>query len=255
METTALFASLQEEFAQNGSNKETLEWANDVLDEYFSVVGSNPSVDQARQTYQNSKLCLQPGTKRPYQRDLERSTGISIDQLEALAFRRRSCRWFRQEPVPRELIDRAMIVAGYAPSACNRQPYEFRFFDDPELVRKVADTPMGTVGFSHNFPCVCAIVGNMSAFPHDRDRHVPYIDASLAAMGLQFALEVQGVSSCCINWPDIKHLEHRIAKLLGLKPFERVIMMMAIGFPDSEESVPYSQKKPLAEVRSYNRTC
>ena len=36
-------------------------------------------------------------------------------------------------------------------------------------------------------------------------------------------------------------------------PFERPIMCLAIGYPDMREKVPYSQKLPLDELRSYNR--
>lgn len=255
LETVELFSALAAQYCKEATNKETLQWANDVLVEYFSVVASDPVVDKARKVFESSTTGLEIGKKRPYRRDTDAPPSVSLEQLRELAIRRRSCRWFLQKPVPRELIDAAMEVAGFAPSACNRQPFEFRFFDEPELVKKVAAVPMGTVGFSHNFPCVAVIVGNMSAFPFDRDRHVPYIDGSLAAMGLQFGLETLGISSCCINWPDIKHLEHKIAQLLGLKKYQRVIMMMAIGFPDANEQVPYSQKKPLSEIRSYNRTC
>ena len=35
--------------------------------------------------------------------------------------------------VPREGIDQAMRAAAQSPSACNRQPFEFRVFDDPVL--------------------------------------------------------------------------------------------------------------------------
>ena len=56
------------------------------------------------------------------------------DGLRELAERRRSVRWFADRPVPHDLIDKALEVGLQAPSACNRQPFAFRFFDDPELV-------------------------------------------------------------------------------------------------------------------------
>jgi hypothetical protein len=30
-------------------------------------------------------------------------------------------------------------------------------------------------------------------------------------------------------------------------------MLISLGFPDPDGQVPYSQKKPLEELRSYNR--
>jgi len=156
--------------------------------------------------------------------------------------------------VPRELIDNAVRVALCSPSACNRQPFEFRVFDDPQLVKQIAALPMGTEGFSANFPCVVVVVGSMRAFPLEQDRHVPYIDASLAAMAFQFALEAQGLGSCCINWPEIPEREAAMARALDLKPDERVLLLLAFGIPDPDGMVPHSQKKAIDEVRTYNRT-
>ena len=159
-----------------------------------------------------------------------------------------------QKPVPREMIDRAIAVAALSPSACNLQPFEFRVFDDAELTREVASIPTGTVGFGHNFPVVVALIGKLHAWPSEPDRHLIYIDASLAAMAFLLALETQGLSSCCLNWPDLEPQECRLAKLLGLEPDERVIILIALGYPDPEGLVAYSQKKPLAELRSFNIT-
>ena len=152
----------------------------------------------------------------------------------------------------RALIDRAVKVAGYSPSACNRQPFHFRIFDDPEEVQKVIKIPMGTVGFSHNVPGVIAVVGTLDAYFDERDRHIIYIDGSLASMSLIYALETQGVSSCSINWPDMPKHEKIIANVLGLKAYERVIMLIAFGYPDPSGMVPFSQKKTLNQLRSYN---
>lgn len=252
-ETVQCFVAVKNNTAIASRNNKLVEWATDVLTQYFDVVEDDQVIGSAREKFDSHRSPVNGDSgKIPYVRDLSQSLEISIEQLKDLAIRRRSCRWFQQKPVPRELIDKAVEVGCYAPSACNRQPFEFLFFDDPELVGQVAALPGGTAGFYQNFPCILAIVGDFSAFPYDRDRHVPYIDASLAAMGLQFALEVQGISSCCINWPDIPEKEEAVAKLLNLKIHQRVIMMMAIGYPDPTGKVPFSQKKSLDEIRQFN---
>jgi nitroreductase len=176
---------------------------------------------------------------------------ITYDQLLRLAKRRRSCRWYLPQPVPREIIDRAIAVASESPSACNRQPFEFRIFDDPEDARRIGSIPLGTKGFAPKFTCVAVVVGKLHAFPFERDRHVPYIDAALAAMAFQFALEVQGIGSCCINFPDVKQPEEGMAEALQLRPDERPVMLISFGYPDPSGSVPYSQKKSLDELRRY----
>jgi nitroreductase len=231
-----------------------LPWAADVLGAYFAAVNSSPAIDRARARYHEviRHTGYQPGECRPYYRDL-RPLSISYEDLLELARRRRSVRWYQQKPVPRELIDRAIEVARWSPSACNRQPFEFRIFDDPELVRKIAGLPMGAAHFFERFPCVVVVVGKMRAFALERDRHLIYLDAGLAAMAFQFALEVQGVSSCSINWPEIPHLERRMQQALSLNMDDRPVLLISLGYPDPEGMVPFSQKKSLDELRSYNK--
>ncbi|SDM08254.1 nitroreductase family protein [Aliiruegeria lutimaris] len=112
--------------------------------------------------------------------------------------------------------------------------------------------PWGTAGFKHNIPVIVVVLGTLDAFYSERDRHVIYIDGSLAAMSFSYALETLGLSSCIFNWPDIEKHEKRAEKVLGLKGYERPVMFMGVGYPDPEAMVAYSQKRPLDVMREYN---
>ncbi len=257
LETVEAFEWLvtQTPCADNAS-KLLASWASDVLSRYFDVTGSHPILDEARGRFVKARAAFeqQDEGRAPYKRDLS-PLPVTIEHMLELAHRRRSVRWYEQKPVPREVIDKAAQVAMYSPSACNRQPFEFRIFDEPELVRKIATIPGGTRGFDHNFPCMCVIIGQLSAYPRPRDRHLIYIDASLAAMAFEFALEVQGVATCSINWPDVPSAEAAMRTALNLSADQRVVMCMSLGYPDPDGLVPYSQKKSIDEFRRYNATC
>jgi len=235
-----------------------LAWARDVLTRYFGQGDDHPTVARLRAefeatTYVPVTVAAERSNDRsPYLRASDFVSPISIDALHELARHRRSVRWFEQRSVPRELIDRAARVALESPSACNRQPFKFLIFDQEPLLRKVADLPAGTRGFSHNFPCVVVVLGKLDSYFDERDRHLIYIDASLATMSFLFALESQGVASCCINWADIPEREERARRLLHLAPDERPIMFIALGFPDPSGLVPYSEKKSLKNLVQYN---
>lgn len=232
---------------------DTLNWSKQVLGTYLDQQKAHPIVDKFRKVYEtiqfeNAQDQLQ---RVPFERNKTPEIP-NFESLMNLAVHRRSVRWFEQRPVPREVIDRAVVLAGLSPSACNRQPYHFAVYDDPMLCQEIGGIPKGTPGWLHNIPCFIVIVGTLEAFDREKDRHVPYIDGSLAAMALCFGLEVQGVSTCCVNWPDLADTEARMAKRLGLKKHERPIMCLAVGYPDYSAKVPYSQKLPLSELRSYN---
>lgn len=230
---------------------ETLRWANDVLHTYFDAVGDHRLVTRARTAFHTVSTQQDPSNRIPYRRVLQVDP-VHYDDLLALAQRRRSVRWFLPDTPGRDLIDKALAIATQAPSACNRQPFHFRIFDDPEMVQKVAAIPLGTAGFRENIPMIAVVVGDLSAYFSERDRHGVYVDASLAIMAFMFGLETLGVSTCPLNWPDIGLLERRMSRLLDLDAYERVIMLIAIGYPDPEAMVAYSQKRPLSEIRSFN---
>ena len=255
-ETVTCLAAMAGDDVTRCTEDRELQWANDVLAAYFEAVGPHPVIDGARRRFRQVPLGTNTRSQTqglsPYARDLRDPPPVDYDKLLRLAERRRSVRWFQPRSVPRDLIEMAIEVAAYAPSACNRQPFEFRVFDEPEAVRDVASIPMGTRGWVHNIPTFVVIVGTLSAFFSERDRHLIYTDGCLAAMGFVLALESLGLSSCCVNWPDIAEREREMAKLLDLRPEERPVMCIAVGYPDPEGMVPFSQKKATDELLRFN---
>ena len=253
---------------------DTLIWAHDVLARTFAACAPHPVF--AQQEVRFAALPPPPrgagpheGTpaaadhstagrtrdaaapRIPYARDLAEPPPVAYADLLALARRRRSVRWFRPEPVPRALFERALAVAAQSPSACNRQPFVFRVFDDAAMVRAVADTAMGTRGYAHNVPMIAVLVGQQRHFFDARDRHLVYIDGALAAMALVLALETLGLASCLVNWPDIEAREAALAALIGLEADERPVMLIAIGHPDPDGLVPFSAKKAPGDLLRY----
>jgi len=236
-----------------GKDDGEIEWAHDVLVRYFSVVSApDPVVAKARAAFEALPAPASSGDHFPYPVSRLRKTDVTYKQLLDLALNRRSVRWFQDKPVPRKLIDQALLVARQSPSACNRLPYEFVVFDDPESVSTVAGIPFGASGYSHQIPTIVVVKADLSCYFSPRDRHVPYIDASLASMSFIFALETLGLGSCPINWPDFEPLEAKLAKTLGLKPYERVVMLLAVGYADPTGKVASSKKKDLDTIRRYD---
>jgi len=230
-------------------------WATDVLDEYFAAVGSTEITDRARAIYQSARTRLAETSQasksriknklafKPYPYSDLPSNTISFDQLNNLYHRRRSVRWYKDQIVPLDLVQQAANIASLAPSACNRQPYSFYFCNEKTKVVAIAQCAGGTVGFAENLPAIIAIVGDLSAYPYERDRHLIYIDGSLGAMQLMLALETLGLSTCSINWPDVQANENKIRKIIQLKEYEQIVMLLAVGYADPTGGIPFSQKK------------
>lgn len=234
-------------------------WFYDVLNEYFSVVGKHPIIDKEKKrfldfikNYSDQKSSLEEEKAIPYYRQEANKPTITYEEFYNLMKYRRSVRWFLKDKVPHGLIDKAVLIANQSPSACNRQPFEFRVIDNPELLKEVANLPMGVKGYVDGIPMMIVVVGNLDAYFHERDRHLIYIDGSLASMSFMLGLETLGLSSCPINWPDIDRLEKKMQKALKLEKYQRPIMCMAVGFPHPEGKVAYSEKRSLEYIRKYN---
>ncbi len=237
--------------APQGTARE-VDWMWGVLREYFSCVGDHPAIHEARRIFSGIGTRGAPAALGPFPAGRLAHSAVSYEQFHGLAASRKSVRWYLQRPVPREVIDKALAVAGLSPSACNRQPITFHVFDDREAIGRVAGLASGAEGFVENFPALVVVTGQLRAYFKEHDRHIIYIDGSLAAMAFIHALLTMGVASCVINWPDIARRERRMAAQLGLGSDERVVLLLSLGYPDPDGLVPCSQKKDLQELRRYN---
>ena len=235
-------------------DRNELKWFNNVLEEYFSVTGEHAIIKQCELFFLSSKFDEEDNIPKsiPKMRQEYERAKISYDEFHALCCQRRSVRWYEGKKVPRMLIDKAIVAASQSPSACNRQPFKFYIFDDPELVSEVSNIPGGTVGFTHQFPVIIVVVGDLSAYEYDRDRHLIYIDGSLAAMTFMLALETLGLSSCPINWSGVEKLEIQMDRALQLKSHEKPVMLISVGYAKERSKIPYSHKKSLNSLRTFN---
>jgi nitroreductase len=175
------------------------------------------------------------------------SNGSSAS-FEELVQARRSVRTYDDRPVPEELLNRAIELAQESPSACNRQPCRVYRLATPEVRKAALSLQNGNRGFGHLASEVLVIVAEQSAYFDATERNQPYIDGGLFSMTLCYALTAQGVGSCCLNWcvePEANSMAH---KLLGIPDSERIIMMMAVGYPAADCKVPRSPRKRFQDI-------
>jgi nitroreductase len=230
-------------------------WANGVLNEYFTACAPHQSILEAKAVYDDIDHPIfetKSSIQVPFYRRDRNNNKVSYADLYVLAMQRRSVRWYEDRRVERSLIDKAIALATLSPSACNRQPFEFRIYDDESKKNAVASIPMGIKGFFQNIPTIIVLVGKLSAYLSERDRHVIYIDGGLAAMSFMLALETLGLSSVPINWPDIEYLEQKMEASLSMASDERPIMLIGVGYADPNGKIPFSQKKPPTILAKYN---
>ncbi len=237
---------------REGPIESTIQWGIDALTAYFRVVEESPTVAKARAIFLDLTAAYREEPPPIVHFVAERPTlCVNYDDLLSLARRRHSIRRYAPIPIPSRLLDKAFDVARHAPSACNRQAYFFTVCQDPALVLRLATLAGGANDFANNIPCLVVVVGQLRAYFKDRDVHLAYIDASLAVMAFIYALETLGLASCCINWPNEAKAELEASELLGLSRDERVLLLVAVGYPAQDGLFCAAPKKLLTEIRRY----
>lgn len=233
-------------------------WFFDVLEDYFN------SVDTEDSNIKNAKILFDKADLHKLKDDTREKESpfirkkpdglITVAQLEQLATYRRSARIFEDRIVEKDIIENALRVASLSPSACNRQPYVFKIFDktNETLFNEIVNLPPGASAFKDSIPSIVAVVGKYNTFSYEGDRYNPITDASLATMSFIYGLEVQGVSSCILHWPEDIKCEQKLRKLISLEEEEKVIMFIAIGYPDQDNKIAKSTKKELSAIYTYN---
>ena len=229
---------------QNKIDVEEKKWALDVLEEYFKYIVETDTILKAKNLFNCFSVSDSKDRKYiPFTYESNFNYEYSYQDLKKLFLKRKSVRWYNSKEVPFELLEKAIEIAKLAPSACNRLPYSFYISESKKSAVQIAKCAGGTFGWAENIPCIIAVIGDLSAYQGEIDRHLIYIDSSLATMQLILALETLGLSSCAINWPDRSQPEKRIKELLKLEKHQRPIMLLSVGYASMNDGIPYSKKK------------
>ena len=248
LETVLIYESL----LMSNCEKSTLLWAEGILNQYFESVQKTRVILKSFEIFEKLKKYEKDNLNHTFLAKDRIISKISIDDFFDLTKQRRSVRYYQNKPVPRNLLEGAIRVALQSPSACNRQPFSFRVIDDPKIIRTAAQMPNGASTFSEGIPMMIFIIGDLSNYFDERDKHLIYIDGALAAMSFILGLEVQGLSSCVINWSDIPLNNKKLKTFLKLEDWEQCIMSISVGYALPECGIPSSIKKEVNTVIKYN---
>ena len=154
---------------------------------------------------------------------------------------RRSVRLYRDDPVPRELIERVLDSARWAPSAVNSQPWHFIVVLDSQRRSALAKTTgfAGVVSQGHvsKAPVLIALCG-------DERRSAWYVhDCCLASQNLMLAATALGLGTCWIGAFD----EGQAARVLRVPDKIRVVGLITMGYPRRSDKRP-TPRVPLESV-------
>lgn len=190
---------------------------------------------------------------------------------------RRSCRMFSDRPVPREIIEEAILAAGTAPSGANHQPWHFAVVSSPELKHRIrlaaeaeeaafyagkagrewleALAPLGTdedKSYLDAAPWHIIVFGQRrGGIEPGEKRQNYYVPESVGiACGLMLAaLHKAGVATLTHTPSPMGFLR----ELCGRPADEKPYMIIVAGHPAADAVVPLHalRKKPLEQISTW----
>ncbi len=195
---------------------------------------------------------------------------------------RRTCRYFSDEPVPREVIEAAILAGGSAPNGANHQPWHFSVVhsaDKKKAIREAAEAeerefygaegdkakaseqwldalaPLGTdqdKPFLETAPWLIVVFAQRKGgIEEDGKTQNYYVNESVGiACGMMIA---------CLHEAGLATLTHTpspmgfLRDLCGRPAEEKPLMIVVAGKPAADATVPTHalKKKPLSQVSSW----
>lgn len=165
--------------------------------------------------------------------------------FESLLYSRHSMRYFSEEPVSDELLNKALELAQRTPSACNRQGWLTHVYRAPKSIDLIK-WQGGSRGFEDEIKCAILVTANLKAFL-SHEVHQAYIDGGLYAMNLINALHSQGLGtiplSCGFLHEHLKELQN-----FGIPECQVPIVIIGVG------NLPESYNVAVSERKDINKT-
>ncbi|WP_309662097.1 nitroreductase family protein [Sphingomonas sp.] len=190
---------------------------------------------------------------------------------------RRTCRMFAATPVPRAVIEAAILAAGSAPSGANHQPWHFAVIASPELKHRIrveaeqeeaafyagkagrewleALAPLGTdpdKSFLDVAPWLIVVFGQRrGGIEPGADKKNYYVTESVGiACGFMLAALHRAGLATLTHTPSPMGF---LREICGRPTSETPLMIIVAGLPAENATIPAyaTRKKPLEQISTW----
>ncbi|KAF6114293.1 iodotyrosine deiodinase [Phyllostomus discolor] len=243
-------------------------WVDEDLKDSTDLHQVEEDADEGQEPEENIEHVPFSHTQYPEKEMVKRS-----QEFYELLNKRRSVRFISNEQVPVEVINNVIKTAGTAPSGAHTEPWTFVVVRDPDMKHKIREiieeeeeiNYMKRMGqrwvtdlkklrtswikeYLDMAPVLILIFKQVHGFAANGKRKVHYyneISVSIACGILLAALQNAGlvtVTTTPLNCGP------RLRVLLSRPSNEKLLMLLPVGYPSKEATVPDLKRKPLDEI-------
>ncbi|MDZ4751949.1 MAG: nitroreductase family protein [Flavobacteriales bacterium] len=195
-----------------------------------------------------------------------------LEELKKTMLLRRSVRQFSPDPIPIDVLQLLIGIAGTAPSGANKQPWTFCLVTNRELKKQIREAaeeeerknytgrmseewlrdlaPLGTdenKSFLEIAPALIVVFKRSYEFDQDGKKHQNYYVTE--SVGLASGFLIQAIQEaglvCLTHTPSPMNF---LEKILGRPSNEKSFLLIPIGYPAEDCFVPDIKKKEMAEI-------
>ncbi|MDD5778731.1 MAG: nitroreductase family protein [Candidatus Thermoplasmatota archaeon] len=163
-----------------------------------------------------------------------------MDVMDAIRHRF-SVRRYQDKDIPREVLEEVLEAARLAPSAKNRQEWQFVVVTDPEKKMRLSQAAKGQ-SFVAQAPAVIAGVATETGYVMTCGVPAAHVDLAIAMEHVALAAVEHGLGTCWIG----AFYQEQAREILDLPPEWKVVALMPIGYPAVE--APEKRRRPLEDV-------
>jgi iodotyrosine deiodinase len=197
---------------------------------------------------------------------LQRATAF-----HALLEQRRSLRMFSDRPVAREIIEQVILTASTAPSGAHKQPWTFCAVSSPDIKRKIREAAEKEEFENYHGRMTDRWLSDLEPFGTDHNK--PFLEIAPwlivvfrrsyelvngEKLNNYYTTESVGIATgfllAAVHNAGLVALTHTpspmnfLAEVLGRPANEKPFLLIPVGHPAENATVPNLRRKTLAEV-------
>jgi len=165
-----------------------------------------------------------------------------MDIIEAIKSRR-SIREYKDKPIPKDVLEKIVDAARFAPTARNVQPWEFIVVTRPETLKKMAELAENGRFIASSQACIAVFCSDTKYYLED---------GCAATENLMLAATALGVGSCWVAG-DKKPYCSQINILLNVPATFKLVSLIALGYPSTADSFNVADKRNLKELMHWEK--
>lgn len=167
----------------------------------------------------------------------ERHKGKEMDILEILKTRR-SIREYADKEIAKELLEKIIDAARFAPTARNVQLWEFVVVTQEPVLKKLAELAENGRFIGQAKACIAVFCAETKYYLED---------GCAATCNILLAAASLGIGSCWVAG-DKKPYCAEVAHLLNVPIAYKLVSLIALGYPKTKDSFHIAEKRDLKEL-------